>query len=116
MNRRGLLLGLGASLIAAPAIVRPEWLMPVKAVPYKLVHLGIDFTDIEVRATTWGPALDCLRYAISKRGLVLHHEPPAIPDGLIARRIGPARVVDYYDGKSPDIRRRLDVFGRDYAA
>jgi hypothetical protein len=112
MNRRGLLLGLGAT-IAAPAIVRPEWLMPVKAVPYRLAQLGIDFMDIEVRSTTWGPALDCLRHAINKRGLVLHHEPPTIPDGLIARRIGPARVVDYYNQRG--LQRRLDVFCRDYS-
>lgn len=32
MNRRGFLLGLGASLIAAPAIVRAGSLMPVRAI------------------------------------------------------------------------------------
>jgi hypothetical protein len=116
MNRRGLLLGLGASLIAAPAIVRPEWLMPVKAVPYKLVQIGVDFLERNTDATVWGPGLDALRVVMRHRGLVLHNEPPAIPDGVIARRIGTARIIDYYDGTSRNSRRRIDVFCRDYAA
>ena len=41
MNRRGLLFGLGAAL-AAPAIVRVEAIMPVKAIPEALASVPLE--------------------------------------------------------------------------
>ncbi len=37
MDRRSLIIG-GAALIAAPAIVRFEWIMPVKAYDFQLIQ------------------------------------------------------------------------------
>jgi len=59
LSRRGLIRGLGVSLIAAPAIVRAASLMPVKAMPqatWRQVHDGSLLLDAYGRS----PAMDAL--------------------------------------------------------
>jgi hypothetical protein len=44
LQRRSFLVGLGASLVCAPAIVRASSLMPVKAVEWPDIFAGHEFT------------------------------------------------------------------------
>jgi hypothetical protein len=71
MNRREFLVG---SAVAAPAIVRPGLVMPIKSllVPrYRLVEMGVDFTD----SADASVALGILMRAIEWSGLILHQKP-----------------------------------------
>ena len=62
MNRRSLLLGLGASVLASPAIVRVGSIMPVRRV-----------FDIEVDPVTNGPILP-VKWQKMVRMVVLHYD------------------------------------------
>ena len=53
-TRRGFLLGLGAALVAGPAIVRAGSLMPVKSLPLTLQGVPIEF-DLPAGSYWAGP-------------------------------------------------------------
>jgi hypothetical protein len=88
MDRRGLLLGLGASLIAAPAIVRAASMMPVRGIvmPVWTRIMGVDFSSCEqflpdgVEAP-WNAnfsrvvdaGIGCLNRQIAKSGMIECH-------------------------------------------
>jgi hypothetical protein len=63
ISRRSLFLGLSASLIAAPAVVRAASLMPVRGIVMPVeVSYWMDYVTM-VQSTMWGDLLDCHEWA-----------------------------------------------------
>lgn len=51
LSRRKIIIGVAASLVAAPAIVRAASLMPVKALPDNIFGFELDINDLLAKCT-----------------------------------------------------------------
>ncbi len=112
-SRRGFLTGLAAAF-AAPAIIRPGLLMPIKPslMPnWRLKQLGVDYIEQSgVREKAYG----ALIREIESQGLTIIREPMPMPAGVMGGAFnGPFREIPFYSGK--DVWRHVDVWCRDYS-
>ena len=103
---------------AAPAIIRPGLLMPVKPalVPgYTIAQFGVDVKVWGRNPVSPDEMICLLDDYTATRGLVRHNEALPMPPGTIdGRFIGPNRFIPWYNGLKAEYNLRLDALFRDY--